>query len=102
MCALKFNNNIALARQYVNDMFNIYTPDIDIDKELSQKEEFKPMKFPIHVFPEDIRSLLLELSETENLNIDLLSIALMYSVATIAGNKVKLRVKTTWVAPLIF
>ena len=102
MCALKFDNNVALARQYANDLFNIHTVDIDIDKELTQQAEFKPMPFPIHAFPENLQTLLLELRDTENLNIDLLSIALMYSVATIAGNKVKLRVKTTWVAPLIF
>lgn len=58
--------------------------------------------FPIEVFPDFIRKYILELNRTLNFHVDFSSAAAMFTIATINGNKYKLRVKNGWEAPTIF
>lgn len=59
-------------------------------------------RFPIEVFPGAIPSFIKALNESLNYSHDFTSIAIMFTMATINGNKVKLRVKPEWNAPTIF
>lgn len=58
--------------------------------------------FPIEVFPEQIQRYILELNRTLNFHIDFSAAAAMFAIATINGNKMKLKVKNGWEAPTIF
>lgn len=58
--------------------------------------------FPIDVFPTDVQSLINELNSSLNYSRDFLSAAMMFAIATLNGNKYKLRVKNGWDAPTIF
>lgn len=58
--------------------------------------------FPIDVFPQVVQDFITELNSTLNFSKDFVSIAMMSAIATLNGNKYKLRVKTTWHAPSIF
>jgi len=58
-------------------------------------------RFPIHVFPEKLRTFLLELDRSEGLKCDFAAMAAMTVLGAVVGNKYKVRVKTTWVTPAI-
>lgn len=62
----------------------------------------KTDNFPIEVFPESIQDYILELNRTLNFHIDFSAAAAMFTIATINGNKYKLRVKNGWEAQTIF
>ena len=59
-------------------------------------------RFPIDVFPGAIPSFIRSLNQSLNYSQDFLSISIMFALATLNGNKVKLRVKQEWNAPTIF
>lgn len=58
--------------------------------------------FPIEVFPQFVQDHIKELNKSLNFHIDFSAAAAMFTVATINGNKYKLRVKNGWEAPTIF
>lgn len=73
-------------------------PTAYIEPEVTQNHSY----FPIEVFPKVIRDYILELNRTLNFHIDFSSAAAMFTLATINGNKMKLKVKNGWEAPTIF
>jgi len=60
------------------------------------------MNFPIAVFPKHIVDYIVELNTTLNFHKDFLSAAVMFTVASVCGNKYKLQVKPGWEATPIF
>lgn len=65
-------------------------------------QDIPPDNFPIDVFPEQIQDYILELNRTLNFHIDFSAAAAMFTIATVNGNKFKLRVKNGWDAQTIF
>lgn len=61
-----------------------------------------PGRFPIDVFPPDVTRLITALNDALNYSTEFVSIAIMFTIATITGNRVKLKVKEEWIAPTIF
>jgi hypothetical protein len=78
-----------------------YPLEVELDRNGEAPERVKHL-FPIDVFPDYFRDLILKLNETLNYHIDFTSVALLFTLATATGNKVKLRVKNGWETPLIF
>lgn len=69
----------------------------------SEEEEIKiSTNFPIEVFPEFIQQYISELNKTLNFHPDFLAAAVLFTVATLSGNKYKLQVKKGWEAAPIF
>lgn len=62
----------------------------------------QPGRFPIEVFPGDIPAFIQTLNKSLNYSLDFTAISIMFTIATINGNKVKLKVKEQWIAPTIF
>lgn len=60
------------------------------------------LSFPTDVFPMDIHNYITELNTCLNYSKDFLSVSMMWTLATINGNKYKLRVKNEWIAPSVF
>jgi hypothetical protein len=58
--------------------------------------------FPTDVFPKFIQQYIEDLNQSLNFHKDFLSAAVIFSVATIMGNRYKLRVKSGWDAAPIF
>lgn len=67
-----------------------------------EKEPSKHNFFPVDVFPNFIREYISELGRTLNFHPDFCAAAAMFAIATINGNRYKLRVKKGWEAPTIF
>lgn len=65
-------------------------------------DEIKVQSFPVEVFPKFIQNFVNELNATLNYSRDFLSVACMFSIATVNGNKYKLRVKNGWTASTVF
>lgn len=90
---LKFNGDWKKAKDSLKPI-----EIVEQETEIEQNHEF----FPIEVFPEFIRNYILELKRTLNFHVDFSAAAAMFTVATINGNKYKLRVKNGWDATTIF
>lgn len=58
--------------------------------------------FPLEVFPPFFRNYCRELNRTLNFHIDFSAVSMLFTIATVTGNKYKLKVKEGWEAPLIF
>ena len=56
----------------------------------------------MEVFPQKVQQFVSLLNETMNYSPDFLSVAMMFTVATLNGNKYKLKMKEEWHAPTIF
>ena len=67
-------------------------PEVQIDK----------ASFPIDVFPTELQGYIRELKGSLNFHQDFSAVAAMFTVATINGNRYKLKVKNGWNAPTIF
>jgi hypothetical protein len=65
-------------------------------------DERSAVDFPIEVFPENMQRLILNYKQALNYNPDFIATSMMSAISMIVGNKVKLRVKSGWDAPLIF
>lgn len=61
-----------------------------------------PGTFPIDVFPPVIQRFIGLLNESLNYSVDFLSISIMFVVATLNGNKYKLKVKEGWNTSTVF
>lgn len=61
-----------------------------------------PEGFPIDVFPQSVQEIVYELKEGADYYEDFVSVAILAAYATCNGNKIKLRVKNSWLAPSIF
>lgn len=61
-----------------------------------------PDAFPVNVFPESVQELIYELQQGADYYPDFVSIAILAAYATCNGNKIKLRVKNSWIAPSVF
>ncbi|MFA5768590.1 MAG: DUF3987 domain-containing protein [Bacteroidales bacterium] len=93
---LKFNSNMGALREWVTENYGDQPTGAVVDL-----EERLP-GFPVDVFPPLIRGYIAELSTKLNFSVDFISIAVLSAIATVNGNKYKLRVKNGWVAPTIF
>jgi len=65
-------------------------------------DERSAVDFPIEVFPENMQRLILNYKQALNYNPDFIATSMMSAISMIVGNKIKLRVKSGWDAPLIF
>jgi hypothetical protein len=61
-----------------------------------------PESFPLDIFPKGIQDLIHELKEGADYYEDFVSVSIMTAYAACNGNKVKLRVKNSWIAPTVF
>jgi hypothetical protein len=61
-----------------------------------------PESFPIDIFPVGLQELIHELKEGADYYEDFVAVSIMTAYATCNGNKVKLKVKNSWIAPTIF
>jgi hypothetical protein len=89
---LKFNGDWKKAKDSLKPAVEIKDDPVEQIKEL----------FPIDVFPTFISDYILELKRTLNFHPDFTAAAVMFTLATINGNKYKLKVKNGWEAPTIF
>jgi hypothetical protein len=58
--------------------------------------------FPIGIFPDEMRLVLYEYNKVMNYSVDYMALAMCCIIASVVGNKYKLRVKHGYNAPLIF
>lgn len=93
MCVLKFQGNYKKALVYVDGLFGI---------KVKEEEPEPAITFPLNVFPKFIEEYILELNHTQNFSRDFLAVSFMFTCSVLNGNKFKLKVKETWVAPTIF
>ena len=66
------------------------------------EEQKSAIDFPIDIFPIDIQEYIVSHKNAMNYNADFVSIGIMSAISIVVGNKVKLKVKNGWNAPLIF
>lgn len=108
-------NALPFAANTAYSPFNIYTILKHGGDWKKAKDSLRPPKeppteiaptpvegFPVDVFPEFIQDYITELNRTLNFHVDFSAAAVMFTVATINGNKYKLRVKEGWDAQSIF
>jgi len=76
--------------------------DLELLDQINDAEEIKVQSFPVDVFPKFIQNFINELNATLNYSRDFLSVACMFSIATVNGNKYKLKVKNGWTASTVF
>ena len=77
------------------------------EPELQESHTPEPTKsiageFPIEVFPEELQQFILALNKSLNYSKDFVATSMMFAIATLNGNKYKLKVKNGWNAPTIF
>jgi hypothetical protein len=95
MMHLKFDGDWNATRKYLTDRFKPKPQTIE-------QAETGSDGFPIDVFPEAIQEYIIELNKALNYKEDFLAVAFMFAVATMNGNKYKLRVKNGWVSATTF
>jgi hypothetical protein len=93
----KFGGNWNETKKYLEGKYNLNPVAAVVETEL-----IKPNEFPIDVFPLFIQQYINELNKSLNYNKDFLSVAHIFNIATLNGNKYKLRVKNGWIAPTTF
>jgi hypothetical protein len=64
--------------------------------------QYRADQFPLDVLPTEIVMFITELNRTLKYSKDFLAVSAMFAIATLNGNKYKLRVKNGWTAPTIF
>ena len=67
-----------------------------------QLSEPTKVSFPIEVFPQQLQEFIRQMHTNLNFTPDFTSVAAMFAIATMNGNKYKLRVNEVWVAPTLF
>lgn len=92
---LKFNGDWKTAKKSLKQPIIIKEEDF-VETPKSQ------LSFPLHTLHPFIQDYVNELSKSLNFNPDFSAISALFTIATINGNKVKLKVKNGWVAPSIF
>jgi hypothetical protein len=55
------------------------------------------IQFPIHIFPDEIQSYIIESSETLGMSVDYMGSAFMWMLSTIIGNSMVIEVKPGWI-----
>jgi hypothetical protein len=65
-------------------------------------EQKSAIDFPIDIFPIDIQEYIVSHKNAMNYNADFVSIGIISAISIVVGNKLKLKVKNGWNAPLIF
>jgi hypothetical protein len=100
----KHKGNKKSAIQDLENRYSIkhYKTKQVITEELEPTPPLNNDKFPIEVFPACVQTFINELNSSLNFSTDFLSIAIMFSMATLNGNKIKLRVKNEWISPTVF
>lgn len=58
--------------------------------------------FPLEVFPDMFRNIILQMQSALNFSPDITACAMMSTISSIAGNAIKVRVKNGWETPMIF
>lgn len=91
---LKFNGDWEATKNYLYKLYKV--EKVEIAKQNTQIE------FPIDVFPTHIGMYINELNRTHNYKKDFLAVAFMFTMATVNGNLIKLRVKNDWLAATTF
>jgi hypothetical protein len=90
---MKFNDDFQEFKEWLAKKYEVNIPT-----------PVKPSieRFPIDVFPKSIQEFISEMNLSLNYNIDFLSVAFLFTFATLNGNRSKLKVKNGWMAPTIF
>jgi DNA-binding winged helix-turn-helix (wHTH) protein len=89
---VKFKGEWSKTREHLEILYRVET-----------SEEPKAIsKFPLEVFPVNIQDLIKEFNQALNYKEDFLAVSFMFSIATLNGNKYKLRVKNGWTAATTF
>jgi len=83
-------------------MVRSVAPVTIIEPELVVTQPVSKVSFPVDVLPMDLVLYIDELNASLNYSKDFLAISAMWTLATVNGNKYKLKVKNGWVAPTIF
>lgn len=92
---LKFDGDWYKTKDYLLEKYDMKPPVYEDDKIIR-------MPFPIGVFPSNVQYVINSMNDGLNYSKDFLSVAFMFTIASINGNSVKLRVKNGWVAPSVF
>lgn len=95
---LKFNGDFNAALEHISPKQKI---KVELDTTGETPEKIKHL-FPVDVFPDYFRDFILKLNQSLNYHVDFSSVALLFTISTAVGNKIKLRVKTGWETPMIF
>lgn len=105
---LRFNNDAVAAIQWIVEKYKTTEADytdlipVTLAEPPPTSSTIPTTDFPVDVFPLSVRNFISELNNSMNYPMEVTSIAIMFAIATLNGNKIKLRVKDTWVAPTIF
>lgn len=92
---LRFNGNWQQTKAYLQEHYKTQDPVTDQPKQSVDS-------FPMWVFPNDIQRYIDGLRNSLNYKEDFLAVAFMFAVASLNGNKYKLRVKNGWTAATTF
>jgi len=90
---LKFKGDWQATKAHLLERYKVEEPQVkiqDVDK------------FPIDVFPNDIAEYIHDLNSALNYKQDFIAVSFMFAVATLNGNKFKLRVKNGWTSATTF
>ena len=98
---LKFDGDYKKALEFLNER---YKSKVIIEETPEETEHQQPEKltFPVDIFPDSLKSFIIQLNDTLNYSVDFLALASMFTVATLNGNTYKLKVKNGWIAPSTF
>lgn len=99
----KFNGDKVAAIQSLEQRYGIRhykPPEVIVPPEPPPADG--TVQFPIEVFPDPLPQFITCLNQGLNYSKDYMSIAIMFCIATLNGNTVKLRVQEEWIAQTIF
>ncbi len=104
MRVLQFKGDYDKALNFVNERYaqKINISDVPDTEEIEAVIENNKLCFPVEVFPANLQTFINQLNDTLNYSRDFLSLASMFTVATLNGNCYKLKVKNGWTAPSVF
>lgn len=95
---LQFKGDWQKTKAFLYDKYDMKPPE----PATMPADEVDVMPFPLEVFSNPLQEFITELNRTLNYKQDFLAVALMFAVATLNGNKYKLKVKNGWTAATTF
>lgn len=93
----KHSGNWKEAKDELRRRFGMDTSEI-----INYEEERKQIDFPIEIFPNFLRNYIMEAKRTLQFTPDYFAVSIMSAIASVNGNKYKLRVKNGWDAQSTF
>lgn len=96
-CKYKHNGNWKDAKDDLRRRYGM-----DVVEQIDYEEERKQIDFPIDIFPVFLRNYIIEAKRTLQFTPDYFAVSIMSAIASVNGNKYKVRVKNGWDAQSIF